>query len=86
MLIYVYLVILLYVHRMKNKCREVVWMNSIQALTTAYYLWGLKSNWMPCNFTFSMELEVFFTIIQQTYSLTCFMNRKSSCGYATHFF
>jgi hypothetical protein len=24
------------------------------------------------KFTFSMELEVFFTIIQQTYSLTCY--------------
>jgi hypothetical protein len=35
-----------------------------------------------------MELEVFFTIIQQTYSklVISFMNRKSSCGYATHFF
>jgi hypothetical protein len=35
-----------------------------------------------------MELEVFFTIIQQTYSklVLSFMNRKSSCGYATHFF
>jgi hypothetical protein len=35
-----------------------------------------------------MELEVFFTIIQQTYSklVINFMNRKSSCGYATHFF
>jgi hypothetical protein len=35
-----------------------------------------------------MELEVFFTIIQQTYSklFISFMNRKSSCGYATHFF
>jgi hypothetical protein len=35
-----------------------------------------------------MELEVFFTIIQQTYSKLAisFMNRKSSCGYATHFF
>jgi hypothetical protein len=34
-----------------------------------------------------MELEVFFTIIQQTYSklVISFMNRKSSCGYATHF-
>jgi hypothetical protein len=40
------------------------------------------------KFTFSMELEVFFTIIQQTYSklVISFMNRKSSCGYATHFF
>jgi hypothetical protein len=40
------------------------------------------------KFTFSMELEVFFTIIQQTYSrlVIRFMNRKSSCGYATHFF
>jgi hypothetical protein len=40
------------------------------------------------KFTFSMELEVFFTIIQQTYSnfFISFMNRKSSCGYATHFF
>jgi hypothetical protein len=39
------------------------------------------------KFTFSMELEVFFTIIQQTYSklVISFMNRKSSCGYATHF-
>jgi hypothetical protein len=35
-----------------------------------------------------MELEVFFTIIQQTYSklVLSFMNRKFSCGYATHFF
>jgi hypothetical protein len=35
-----------------------------------------------------MELEVFFTLIQQTYSkiVISFMNRKSSCGYATHFF
>jgi hypothetical protein len=35
-----------------------------------------------------MELEVFFTIIQQTYSklVISFMNRKSSCGCATHFF
>jgi hypothetical protein len=35
-----------------------------------------------------MELEVFFQIIQQTYSklVISFMNRKSSCGYATHFF
>jgi hypothetical protein len=35
-----------------------------------------------------MELKVFFTIIQQTYSklVISFMNRKSSCGYATHFF
>jgi hypothetical protein len=35
-----------------------------------------------------MELEVFFTIIQQTYSklVISFMNRKSSCEYATHFF
>jgi hypothetical protein len=35
-----------------------------------------------------MELEVFFTIFQQTYSklVISFMNRKSSCGYATHFF
>jgi hypothetical protein len=35
-----------------------------------------------------MELEVLFTIIQQTYSklVISFMNRKSSCGYATHFF
>jgi hypothetical protein len=35
-----------------------------------------------------MELEIFFTIIQQTYSklVISFMNRKSSCGYATHFF
>jgi hypothetical protein len=35
-----------------------------------------------------MELEVFFTIIQQTYSklVISFMNRKSSCGSATHFF
>jgi hypothetical protein len=35
-----------------------------------------------------MELEVFFTIIQQTYSklVISFMNRKFSCGYATHFF
>jgi hypothetical protein len=34
-----------------------------------------------------MELEVFFTIIQQTYSkLVISLNRKSSCGYATHFF
>jgi hypothetical protein len=35
-----------------------------------------------------MELEVFFTTIQQTYSklVISFMNRKSSCGYATHFF
>jgi hypothetical protein len=35
-----------------------------------------------------MELEVFFTIIQQTNSklVISFMNRKSSCGYATHFF
>jgi hypothetical protein len=35
-----------------------------------------------------MELEVFLTIIQQTYTklVICFMNRKSSCGYATHFF
>jgi hypothetical protein len=35
-----------------------------------------------------MELEVFFTITQQTYSklVISFMNRKSSCGYATHFF
>jgi hypothetical protein len=36
-----------------------------------------------------MELEVFLTIIQQTYSKTCYkfcMNRKFSCGYATHFF
>jgi hypothetical protein len=34
-----------------------------------------------------MELEVFFTI-QQTYFVLVisFMNRKSSCGYATHFF
>jgi hypothetical protein len=34
-----------------------------------------------------MELEVFFTIIQQTYSklVISFMNRKSSCGYSTHF-
>jgi hypothetical protein len=34
-----------------------------------------------------MELEVFFTIIQQTYAklVISFMNRKSSCGYATHF-
>jgi hypothetical protein len=34
-----------------------------------------------------MELEVFFTIIQQTYSklVISFMNRKASCGYATHF-
>jgi hypothetical protein len=45
------------------------------------------------KFTFSsfyMELEVYFTIIQQTYSKTLFklsfMNRKSSCGYALHFF
>jgi hypothetical protein len=40
------------------------------------------------KFTFSMELEVFFTFIQQTYSklVISFMNRKSSCGYATHFF
>jgi hypothetical protein len=38
-------------------------------------------------YCFSMELEVFFTIIQQTYSklVISFMNRKSSCGYATHF-
>jgi hypothetical protein len=35
-----------------------------------------------------MELEGFFTIIQQTYCklVISFMNRKSSCGYATHFF
>jgi hypothetical protein len=35
-----------------------------------------------------LELEVFFTNIQQTYSklVISFMNRKSSCGYATHFF
>jgi hypothetical protein len=40
------------------------------------------------KFTFNIELEVFFTIIQQTYSklVISFMNRKSSCGYATHFF
>jgi hypothetical protein len=40
------------------------------------------------KFTFSMELEVFFKIIQQTYSklVISFMNRKSSCGYATHFY
>jgi hypothetical protein len=38
--------------------------------------------------TFSMELEVFFTIIKQTYSklVISFMNRKSSCGYATHLY
>jgi hypothetical protein len=34
-----------------------------------------------------MELEVFFTIIQQTYSklVISLVNRKSSFGYATHF-
>jgi hypothetical protein len=41
------------------------------------------------KFTFSsfyMELEVFFTIVQQTYSKTFYKFYKSSCGYATHFF
>jgi hypothetical protein len=35
-----------------------------------------------------MELEVFFTLIQQIILklVISFMNRKSSCGYATHFF
>jgi hypothetical protein len=34
-----------------------------------------------------MELGVFFKIIQQTCSklVISFMNRKPSCGYATHF-
>jgi hypothetical protein len=32
--------------------------------------------------------SLFYKIIQQTYSklVISFMNRKSSCGYATHFF
>jgi hypothetical protein len=39
--------------------------------------------------SFYVELEVFFIIIQQTSSKTCYKfyeYRKSSCGYATHFF
>jgi hypothetical protein len=34
--------------------------------------------------SFNMDLEIFFTIIHKT--VISFMNRKFSCGYATHLF
>jgi P2-related tail formation protein len=76
---------------MLSSKKYTLWgLRAMRALKREIQISHVKKNliFSAKKFTFRMELEVFFKIIQQTYSklVISFMNRKSSCGYATHFF